>query len=323
MTTPKHIAVIGVGICGAAALNALHAIDDTLQLSAFDKGWRPGGRLSTREPRGGGQFDHGAPMIHITQQEMLDELRPVINAWPDSHLHSYIGEDKMSSVVNHLLDASRATLFLDTRIVSIQPSENKTLSLIDAKDTHHGPFDGVLLTAPAPQTATLIESLDPHLAHVVHQIPMEPQWALLLELELAHPVDFSLKVMDDPLAKIIRDTAKPMRPNDRERWIIQASPQWSKAHLEHDKPEMARIMLNALKRTPWFEAQRPTVHAAHAHRWRYATTTHHVEGDYLMSEHHPLYLAGDWCGGGGAQGAFHSGRTAAHMMHFMSILGMI
>ena len=122
MTAQKHIAVIGAGICGAAAVGALRAIDQTIKLSVFDKGWRPGGRLSTREPRDGGQFDHGAPIVHITQQEMLDALRPVIYAWPNGHLHSYIGQGKMSSLVNHLLDASRADVHLDTRIADLRNS---------------------------------------------------------------------------------------------------------------------------------------------------------------------------------------------------------
>ena len=54
-----RVAIVGAGLAGLACADQLVAGGH--QVSLFDKGRGPGGRMSTRRMEDGWAFDHGAP----------------------------------------------------------------------------------------------------------------------------------------------------------------------------------------------------------------------------------------------------------------------
>ena len=56
----KKIAIIGTGL---SALSLAHHLP-TLDITFFEKSWRPGGRISTRK-KDKHQFDHGAHFLSV------------------------------------------------------------------------------------------------------------------------------------------------------------------------------------------------------------------------------------------------------------------
>ena len=86
---------------------------------------------------------------------------------------------------------------------------------------------------------------------------MAPCLTLMAAFPADAPAPFvSRKPADGPLAFIARDSSKPGAPASAVTWVAQAGPDWSAAHLEADKEEIARRMLpllcagSARSRTP-------------------------------------------------------------------------
>jgi len=150
-----------------------------------------------------------------------------------------------------------------------------------------------------------------------------------------------------------RDSSKPGRPDDADRWVLHAGPEWSAAHLEDDPEVVARALAAAFAdltgadwSVPPTAADGPlpdAIRHLEAHRWRYALPVEPVEALWLGSDapHYQapptqvdafgtdepaatearggLFCCGDWCGGPRVEGAFLSG--AALVGHLLRTLG--
>jgi renalase len=93
-----------------------------------------------------------------------------------------------------------------------------------------------------------------------------------------------------------------------DRWIVHASPSWSRANLElHGMEARTRLMdaLSALSDEPM-----PSPRYAVAHRWRFARVETPLGKPWMETEDGAV-LAGDWCLGARLEAAFESGRAAA------------
>jgi hypothetical protein len=139
---------------------------------------------------------------------------------------------------------------------------------------------------------------------------MAPCWAVLLGYADRLPTDYDgAFIAETPLAWAARDASKPGRPS-RETWVLQASPEWSMAHLE-DEPDVVRdALVEAFTAVTGLAAASAYAFAA-AHRWRYALATMQRVDPFLFEADLGIGLCGDWCGGARVEGAFLSGRAMA------------
>lgn len=297
-----RIAVIGAGIAGLAAARALKEAGHAV--AVFEKSRGLGGRLATRRPFGRDHalgIDHGAPTAEAKDSEilaMLAELgRPFApNGGP---MRGVVGVPGMSDLVKPLAD--KLTVSRETEIAEIAQGAEDWLLIAKTGDPH-GPFDAVVVAAPAPQTAALLGAACPDVATA----RMAPCWTLILAFSdpIGAPLDWLAPDDGGPFELLVRDAAKPGRSGE-EAWVGHTRADWAQAHLEEEKPAMAEHLLAAFGDA--LEIAPPTPRYAAAHRWRYARTATPVGRAFWLSDAGDLGCCGDWRLGPTVGDAFKSG----------------
>lgn len=300
-----RIAILGAGlsglVCGAQLRDAGYCP------VVYEKSRGLGGRLATR--RGpSGAFDHGAQYITARSPRFREFLERLVAAGAAAHWSPkgrdgahpwYVGTPGMSALVRPLADG------LDIRQPARVTAVRQTGDLwhLEFEDgAQDGPFDQIISTLPAPQSAVLLAKVPG--IDALSQVKIHPCWALMLSL--SRPPEGgpdSFRPEAGPIAWAARDSSKPGRAATTETWIVHATPDWSKAHLERDPAEVIELL------TPAFiSSVGPTsVTAAAAHRWRYAMTARALGQPVLSLAQDTLLVGGDWTLGARVEAAYESG----------------
>ena len=170
-----------------------------------------------------------------------------------------------------------------------------------------GPFGAVLIALPGHQAASLIATAGHRFADAARTAVMAPCWAVMARF--AEPVDGCdvRQSATSPVAWAAREGSRPGTEPAADHWVLHASADWSRAHLE-DSPEAAGAALIAafLAET---EAAAPDLVVAH--RWRYALVETPLGQECLWDDADRLGLCGDWCLGGRIEAAHDSGIALA------------
>ncbi len=335
-----NIAIIGAGMAGLKAASTLHRIG--MNVTVFEKSRGLGGRLASRRTDFG-HFNHGAqyvtardPGFNAFLQEAT-EFNAAQNWSPNLHRGTsapaqsgaalspiarhvgnlaeepwYQGAPQMNKLIRPLVDTF--PIQKQHRIVAIEPSGPRSFMLHDDLDGPYGPFDGVIVTAPAPQTADLLRPLAPRYAPI-DEVVMAPCWAVMAAFESPLPTGFDAMLYPSPE---ISWAARSSQNDDMfhrrtpDPWVLHASPEWSRQHLEEDKDRVIEKLLAALRDVSGVKL--PELHSVQAHRWRYARTELPLGKSHLNGMNGRVIAAGDWCLGARVEAAWRSGRSAAHAM---------
>lgn len=176
-------------------------------------------------------------------------------------------------------------------------------------------FDAVLLTAPAPQVATLVAGISPVLERCI-EAEMAPIWCAMLAFE--KPVANGVDLIVDAAAEIAwaaRDNSRPGRNEGADRWVLHASVEWSRRHLELEKPDAADRMVRAFRNLSAVgESASGSPNHLAGHRWRYGRVVRPLGVPYLLDVNAGLAAAGDWCLGPDIDDAFESGTAAGQAL---------
>ena len=298
-----RIAIIGAGLTGLVAARRLAGDGHAVRL--FDKGRGPGGRLSTRRIDGA-TVDHGAPELHGADGTGTAaggdgaEGHTGLARWMEAARgvetpHGWIGVPTMSAVGKALADGLDLTPGVEVAEIA---RDGESWRLDDLSGAVHGPFDRVIVTAPAPQAARLT-GLDLSPARMV------PQWTGILAF--AAPLDAPDRILGGDVALALRMAARPGRAA-AEAWAVHMDPDWSEARVERERPEMAPVILDALA-----ELVGPLPEATHAaaHRWRFARTATPLGRPFAQDPTGTLLAGGDWALGPHAGHAVASGTAMA------------
>lgn len=327
-----RIAVVGGGISGMAAARTL--ADQNADVTVFDKGRGPGGRMSTRR-QDDLWFDHGAQYF-TTKDQRFERL---VKSWVHDGIAGpwrgrigevnavgsiaersddrprYVGIPGMSAVVRHLAETlgGRSEVRSGVHVNAAQFTDGHW-SLKDDKGNELGVFDAVIMALPAPQAADLLID-SPSLRDQALSVRMQPCWSAMVSFDARVPVDLdgifvNLEgaINNAPLSWVARDSSKPQRPR-RETWVLHASPGWSEANIERDKAEVAHELLSAFFRAVGVPAV-PAI-TLEAHRWRFANTDQRTNAGCLFDRQRFVAACGDWAHGGRVEGAYLSGIAAA------------
>ena len=112
------------------------------------------------------------------------------------------------------------------------------------------------------------------------------------------------------LAWAARNGAKPGRTGP-EGWVVQASPAWSRAHLEDERADVQMTLLDAFAAAAGVRLPPPV--ASDTHRWRFSRSGSHGAGA-LWNERLRLGACGDWLLGPRVESAWMSGTQLAVAM---------
>ena len=314
------IAVIGAGIAGLSCATALQRAG--LNVSVFEKSRSAAGRMSTR--RGDDwQCDHGAQYFTARQPDFRGEVNRWLQAgtaapWTprlqvlggaaghvaDPLVERFVGLPRMTAPARLMAE----TLALTTQTTIVQVKHR--VDGWQLQTAEHGwldqRFDAVLLAVPAPRVVPLLEQASPQLAGLAASATMRGCWALMLRFHARVELPFDAAFVNkDALRWIARDSSKPGRTGP-ETWLLQASAEWSEAHMELDVDAVTAKLLQAFR-----ELGAPAPQACTAHRWRYANAESVLDQGCAWQGSDGLGLCGDWLNGGKVEGAWRSGRLLA------------
>ena len=152
------IAIIGAGIAGLACAERLVAAGRPCVL--FDKGRRPGGRVTTRRvatPQGEATFDHGAQYVTVRDPVFRARVEAwrdagLVVPWPAAGENAFVGAPAMDAPVAAMAGA------LDVRTerrVDALRREAGAWHLV-GEEIGDAPYEAVVVTVPAEQVGALV-----------------------------------------------------------------------------------------------------------------------------------------------------------------------
>ena len=315
-----RIAIVGAGIAGLACATALRGHDVTL----LDKGRRPGGRVATRRA-GTLQFNHGAQYATARGDSFAAVMAGLQRdgaaaQWPAAGDGRWVGTPGMSALPARLAASCGATLALERQVTQLRRETNSwtvrhhpaaEMRPGQVADTggETGQFDAVLLAVPHAQAGPLLAAAGhDRFARALDAVVVAPCWTLMLAFADPVAAPDAQRLADGPLAWIARENSRPGAAAGPDRWVVNASPAWSREHLERDAGEVAPGLL-ALFDAATGNNVAP-IHIA-AHRWRYALTERPLAKPMLWDAGQRLGVCGDWCLDGRVEAAWESGCALA------------
>ena len=302
------ICVIGAGMAGGYLGSALGQLGHDVVVLEKSRGF--GGRLATRRGEGV-QFDHGAPFFTARTslfKELLAEHASSVVEWtprvttlrPGSKSYKrdwfephYIGVPAMGALAQSLLATSEVQFEREVSAV-VSDAERCLVHFEDGAVEH---YDLVISTAPAPQTAAIMNI-------ELENVSYSPCFALL-----AIPIEspkFDAAVVKDSLIEWLEYTAKKPNRVSTPTLVAHASAEWTVKHFDAPRDDVKQWMVSALAELGLEIERGPSLH-----RWRYAQVVQAYHSPYWLSPQLKLAACGDWGVGPGVESAVISASKLA------------
>ena len=306
-----RIIVVGAGLSGLMAAHELvrHGHD----VVVFDKGRGIGGRLATRRIEGAA-LDHGAQFFTVRSDEFAAHVQAwldagVVREWckgfaeVDGHPR-YVGTKGMSGIAKHL--GQGLDVRLNTLVFSLTRTDTHFSVTLDDGVVHE--CDGLILTAPIPQSFSLMFSAEMEMPTELRSIDYDRTLGLLAVLDSAHhnvPTPGGLQFPDDVFSFIGDNQAKGI--SETPSLTFHANPEWSLAHFERELDDIHALLTEAA--TPWLGEAK--IVSSQPKKWRFATPKSTWPEHFWATPDNRLVLAGDAFAGPKMEGAALSGLAAA------------
>ena len=304
-----RIAIVGAGMAGLSCGQRLSRLGHEVRL--FDKGRGPGGRMATRRMEDGGttlHFDHGAQYFTARDPRFVEqvahwEASGVAARWAAAGDDAWVGTPAMNAPLKAM--AGELGVQFGTRIEQlVRDGEGWQ---IDGEGAPDARFDAVLVAVPAEQAGPLLQPHAPAMARLADQTASDPCWTLMAGFEAPLALVQDTLRQRGPIGWAARNNAKPGRASE-ECWVVQASPEWSRAHLEDNAETVAAALLAALAEANGGPLPRQL--GATAHRWRFARSGTAGE-EALWDAEQRIGVCGDWLIGPRVEAAYMSGLLLA------------
>jgi predicted NAD/FAD-dependent oxidoreductase len=321
--TACKVAIVGAGLAGLTCGSIL--AKNGLNVTVFDKGRFPGGRLASRD-HDANTFDYGAqyftPRDLRFQQFLVPfERKGKVMQWKGKFAMMingdlkeeelieprYVGVPMMRTVAEEL--ASGLECYTSHRITSASRQGTKwsLTGSIENEELHrsfaYGDYDFLVFNLPPQQAA----DIHPHA--LLSEVKLLPCWALLLTFQERIQLDCDgVKLDDKVISWVARDSSKPGR-NLGERWVIHASSQWSDEYFSADSSEVEKIL--KVRFATLFGIKLPAINFTKLHRWKFALPIFPPDWGCIVDQSSAIGYCGDWCVAARVEGAFLSGLTLA------------
>jgi renalase len=306
-----RIVVVGAGLSGLTAARELTA--DGHDVTVFDKGRSPGGRLATRRI-GDATFDHGAQFFTVRGDALAAQVadwrsRGLVDVWCDGFDGRGDGHPRYVATGGMNRLAKDLATGLDVRcgqlVFAIRPAWEV---VIDDGTVH--PADAVVITCPLPQTFSLLFEVGVELPRSLFGDDYDRTLALLAVLDgpSGVPAPGGVQASElggTPFSFIGDNQAKGV--SEVPAVTFHASPDWSATHWDDD-PDVAHALLRDAA-VPWLGDSR--IVESQLKRWRFATPRTIWPDPCWVSDDGTLVVAGDAFAGPKFEGAFESGLAAA------------
>ena len=307
---PDRIAIVGAGMAGLACAAELSR--SGRQVTLFDKGRGPGGRMATRRAEIGGEtvrFDHGAQYFTARDSGFKEQVAQwksegVVARWPAAGDDAWVGTPAMNAPVKAL--AEPLGVQWAARVTDL--AKGKQGWHLNVDDEIHK-FDTVVLAIPAEQATELLSNVHAEFADRACRTRSRPCWAMMAQFPNRLECGDVLRGGEgDAVSWAARNGVKPGRDGS-ESWVVHGSPEWSAAHLEEEAESVAGQLLDAFLHQADVIPQAP-LHMA-AHRWRFAMAEPVDGPGALWDAEARIGVAGDWLIAPRVEAAWLSGMRLA------------
>jgi hypothetical protein len=318
-----------------------------VEVTVFEKSRGYGGRAATRG-RYGCRYDHGANYFtptsdrakrlvtaHLPSKSLVNIGRPVWRfdadgtisrpspAANDSPKWTY--RQGISRLGKLLARYSHAEVRTETRIAGLRRGKGQW-EVAGTDGRSFSPFQIVVLTPPAPQTAELLAASTGGGARVdriqraVAEVPYTSQFSFVFAFDraLSRPGNFyGVRAVghEHPLSWIGFEHDKPGHVKaGHSMVVVQTAPEWTAPRVDREPgafvPEVKEwaedVLVSDLRHPEWYDTQ----------RWRYAQPAAALEGEMVAAGAEiGLLLAGDYVTGAGRVGsAIETGFDAAQQI---------
>ena len=310
--TLDRIAIVGAGLSGLACARSLAREGREVRL--FDKARGPGGRMSTRRvetPLGTVGLDHGAQYFTARGESFRAEVarwtaEGLAAPWPAAGPEAWVGVPGMNAPVRALAEGMNVAWGQQAEALVREGTGWRLRIAGEVSD----PFEAVVLALPAEQAAALLAGHDKNLAARAAASRTDPCWTVMAAYSGRLPFTADTLGEDAVLGWAARNSAKPGRAAV-EAWVLQASPGWSRDHLEDAPESVITALLSALSDRAGASLPSPVL--VQAHRWRYARSAAGTDLA-LWSHASRLGCCGDWLAGPRVECAWDSGQALARRM---------
>ncbi|SEL84880.1 NAD(P)/FAD-dependent oxidoreductase [Haloferax larsenii] len=323
----RDVCIVGAGAAGAGAAYALR--DSNATVTILEKSRGVCGRAATRR-KNGCLYDHGANYVkeydHRTERLIrslgedglvdIDEpiwtfdAEGVVSAGDDRDQYKWTWTEGITQLAKRLLDETDATVERETRVAAIDHNpDTKYWSVVDTEGARHGPYDDVVLTPPAPQTASLLTEMGwgDHCMMSLREAIGSVEYRAIRSVILHYPFEldtpwYALVNTDKEhdVGWLAREECKDGHvPDGESLLVVQLSPEWSAAHYDDPLDEVADVVADKvatlvdderLRDPDWVDDQ----------GWRYALPDGVANREVIRrGEPDGLYFAGDWTVGEG------------------------
>ena len=318
----QRVAIVGAGVAGAGAA---YALDGAADVTVFEKASHVGGRTATRRKHGC-RYDYGANyckdeagvgdfLADFGGEGPIDIDAPVwtfdgsgaVSEGRDTDERKWTFRDGIERLPHRLFEHTDATIETDTRIGEIERTDGWRLEGVDGDGL--GTFDSVVLTPPAPQTASLLagaaweSNLREELVESIESVPFRTTVSAVLHYPFALDRPYYALVNTDgehEIGWLSREECKPGHvPDDESLLIAQLAPDWSAERYGEPTEEIAGAAAEMvadlldderLADPDWVDS----------HGWRLAQPDGGVDMDVLdRAGEEDLFFAGDWVAGEG------------------------
>lgn len=316
-----RVAVVGAGLSGLAAARRL--ADAGHGVVVFEKSRGLGGRLAAR--RGdGGVMDHGAPAIDaplgtalaatvaaLGAGDLVDLGLPMLGTPPpDAPMERPVafadGLTQLAKRTAHDLEVVRGV-----RVAAIRDASG-LLELGDEQGNGLGAFDAVVVSAPAPQAADLLErSPEPGRAPALRALAYHPAVMTAVGARLSPVPPWWIAYPESgPLAAVVIESAKGRPVTDGlTTLVMRLTPAASAEALDAATDDAVTAMaLDALEEllggpvhTEWRQVK----------RWRYCTVARRATFDEVNPPGTRIVVCGDAVSPAGMAAVHDSGLAAA------------
>lgn len=309
-----RVIVVGAGLSGLMAAQSLHGAGHNV--TVFDKGRGVGGRLATRRI-GDATLDHGAQFFTVRSETFAQHVNSwvnagVVNEWcrgfADNDGHPrYVGTRGMSGIAKHLAQG------LDVRVAhlvfSLEMNNNLVTVITDDGERHE--CDAVILTAPLPQSFSLMFGAGIEMPTDLRSIDYDRTLGLLAVLDSPNhnvPSPGGLQFPDNTFSFIGDNSAK--RVSSVPSLTFHANTEFSLTHFDDDLDTIHRLLLEAA--TPWLG--KAHIIESQPKKWRFATPQRSWPDPCWVAPGGRIVLAGDVFAGPKVEGAALSGLAAADVV---------
>jgi predicted NAD/FAD-dependent oxidoreductase len=316
-----RVAVVGAGLAGLAAARRL--TEGGVRVVVYEKSRGVGGRLAARRLEGT-VVDHGAPALDAPEGTALAALADAVDRDgllaldgprrgddpPDAPMARPLAHpDGLTRLAKHA--AQGVEVVRGVRVATLRPAGGG-LELGDEQGNGLGGVDAVVVSAPAPQAADLLERSPEPPARVaaLRELAYHPAVMAVLGVPGEPPAWWLARPADGPVAAVSVETAKGRPPVDGVvPYVVRLTPEVSAATLDaasdDEVADLAAAALGDLLGRPagytWRQVK----------RWRYATVAARADWDALNPPGTRVVLCGDAVSPPGMAAVYDSGVRAA------------